>query len=223
MGVVDEVGGHYIRVRVLIDISLPLCQGRLITMENGRKIRISFKYERLLNFCFWCGRLNHSDKNCELWIESKGTLTLGQQQFNSTLRVAPYTSAGKDVIYILGYYERSKPRARVEFHGVQSQSSSLVRAGEGGSLVVVQSVERVIERSVDGEALMSVDGIREGEALNNNCVDMEGTLQPNQEDELILDSISTLSPPINAPNFEEVNMESEYLIPNSGSEQNYLI
>ena len=46
-----------------------------------------------------------------------------------------------------------------------------MRAGEGGSLVVVQSVERVIERSVDG--------IREGEALNNNCVDMEGTLQPN--------------------------------------------
>ena len=97
----------------------------------------SLKYERLLNFCFWCGRLNHSDKNCELWIESKGTLTPDQQQFNSTLRAAPYSSAGKDVIYVLGFYERAKPRAGAKFHGVQSELSSSVRVGEGG-LVVVQ-------------------------------------------------------------------------------------
>ncbi|XP_023897384.1 uncharacterized protein At4g02000-like [Quercus suber] len=74
MGAVDEEGGNFIRVRVLVDISLPLCRGRLITLVGGRKIWISFKYERLPNFCFWCGRLNHSDKECELWMESKGTL-----------------------------------------------------------------------------------------------------------------------------------------------------
>ena len=74
-GVVDEEGGHFIRVHVLIDISLPLCRGKLITMEDGGKIWIGFKYKRLPNFCFGCVRLNHSDKNCELWIESKGTLT----------------------------------------------------------------------------------------------------------------------------------------------------
>ena len=132
----------------------------------------SFKYEKLLNFCFWCGRLNHSDKNCELWIESKGTLTPDQQQFNSTLRAAPYSSAGKDVIYVLGFYEQAKPRAGAKFHGVQSQSSSSVRVGEGGS-VVVQPAEGMTERcadgealkNIDGEALQSVDGIKEGEAL----------------------------------------------------------
>uniref|UniRef100_A0A7N2MQN8 DUF4283 domain-containing protein n=1 Tax=Quercus lobata TaxID=97700 RepID=A0A7N2MQN8_QUELO len=31
--------------------------------------------------------------------------------FNSTLRAAPYTLAGKDVIFVPGYYERTKPRA----------------------------------------------------------------------------------------------------------------
>ena len=74
-GAVDEEGGHFIRVHVLIDISLPLCRGKLITMEDGGKIWIGFKYERLPNFCFECVCLNHSDQNCELWIESKGTLT----------------------------------------------------------------------------------------------------------------------------------------------------
>ena len=78
------------------------------------------------------------------------------------------------------YYERSKPRTCVEFHGVQQQSSSSVRAGEGGGPVVAQPAERVIERCVDGEALKSIDGIKEGEALNNNCGDVEGTLQPNR-------------------------------------------
>ena len=65
---VDDDSGLFIRVRVLIDISLPLCHGRLITMENGEKVWVKFKYERLPNICFWCGRLNHSDKNCELCI-----------------------------------------------------------------------------------------------------------------------------------------------------------
>ena len=51
---VDEEGGNFIRVRVLVDISLPLCQGKLITLEGGRKIWISFKYKGLPNFCFWC-------------------------------------------------------------------------------------------------------------------------------------------------------------------------
>ena len=55
-----------------------------------------------------------------------------------------------------------------------------MRAGEGGGPVMAQPAERVIERCVDGEALKSIDGIKEGEALNNNCGDMEGMLQPNR-------------------------------------------
>ena len=153
-----------------------------------------------------------------MWIDSKGTLTPDQQQFNSTLRVAPYTSAGKDVIYAPGYYKCLKPRARAKFHGVQSQSSSSVRAGEDGSPMVVQPAKRVTKKSVDGEAFKSIDGIKKGEALNNNCADVEGTLQLNQEEQQISDSISTLSPPINAPNSKEVNMESRNLILNSVSE-----
>ena len=32
---VDDEGGHFIRVRVSVDVTLPLCRGRLITLENG--------------------------------------------------------------------------------------------------------------------------------------------------------------------------------------------
>lgn len=76
---VDNEGGHCIRVRVIIDISLPLCRGRLVTLEIGNKMWVEFKYERLPNMCYWCGRLNHEDKNCDLWILSKGSLMQEQK------------------------------------------------------------------------------------------------------------------------------------------------
>ena len=104
-GAVHDDGVQFMRVRVTLDLNLPLCQGCVITLEGGGKSWVSFKYERLSNLCYWCGRLSHDDKNCNLWINSKGTLKVKNQQFGSCLRAAPYTSAGKDVIYIPGYYE----------------------------------------------------------------------------------------------------------------------
>ena len=35
--VVDDDGGYFIQVQVSIDITLPLCRWRVITMENGEK------------------------------------------------------------------------------------------------------------------------------------------------------------------------------------------
>lgn len=49
-------GGHFIRIQVSIDLYLPLCRGRLISVgEGGKQVWISFKYERLPNLCYWCG------------------------------------------------------------------------------------------------------------------------------------------------------------------------
>ena len=45
VGVVDRTtstdvmeGGNFMRVRVLIDISLPLCRGRVISLEDGGEV-----------------------------------------------------------------------------------------------------------------------------------------------------------------------------------------
>ena len=104
---VEADGGRFIRVKVSLDISLPLCRGRLITLENGKKHWVSFKYERLPNICYWCGRLDHNDKDCTLWIQSKGSLTEENRQYNQTLRASPYRPQ-KSVIFVLGFYERAE-------------------------------------------------------------------------------------------------------------------
>ena len=39
---IEDDGGNFFRVRVNIDISLPLCKGRVITLENGEKSWVRF-------------------------------------------------------------------------------------------------------------------------------------------------------------------------------------
>ena len=76
---VDKDGGNFFRVRVVVDISLPLCRGRIITLPNGNKNWIKFKYEGLPSLCYWCGHLDHDDRDRDLWIQSNGTLTSEHQ------------------------------------------------------------------------------------------------------------------------------------------------
>lgn len=105
IGAVDDESGHFIRVWVIIDIYLPLCRGRVVNLETGEKAWVSFKYERLPNLCYWCGRLTHNNKSCNLWIQSKGSPFVDQQQFGPYLRAAPYQLARNNVIFIPGFFE----------------------------------------------------------------------------------------------------------------------
>ena len=68
--------GKFLRVRVQIDVTKKIVRGkRIVTKKNIRGKRIvieggeqrwiSFKYERLPNFCYHCGLLNHGLKDYE--------------------------------------------------------------------------------------------------------------------------------------------------------------
>ncbi|XP_023917408.1 uncharacterized protein At4g02000 [Quercus suber] len=53
-----------LRVRVRIDVTKRLVRGKKITIEGGESKWVIFKYERLPNFCYRCGLLNHALKEC---------------------------------------------------------------------------------------------------------------------------------------------------------------
>ena len=55
IGAVDDDGGSFFRVPVLVDVTLLLCRRRVISLPNGSKSWVNFKYERLPNVCYWCG------------------------------------------------------------------------------------------------------------------------------------------------------------------------
>ena len=85
----EECGG-FMRVRVLVDVTQPLCRGRVISLDDDKELWVSFKYERLPIICYWCGRLNHNDRDCETCIDSEGTLTEVDREYGSWLRAPPY-------------------------------------------------------------------------------------------------------------------------------------
>ena len=56
--------GKFIQIRVLMDISMPLCQGRKVHLgEYGLKW-VDFKYERLPIFYYLYGRIDHDERDC---------------------------------------------------------------------------------------------------------------------------------------------------------------
>lgn len=59
---VEMRGGNFMRVRVTIDISEPICWGRRVTFDENNDGWVSFMYERLPKMCYWCGHLTHDDK-----------------------------------------------------------------------------------------------------------------------------------------------------------------
>lgn len=43
---------------------MKLIRGKKINIEGGENRWVNFKYERLPNFCYWCGMLDHAIKEC---------------------------------------------------------------------------------------------------------------------------------------------------------------
>lgn len=62
----------YVRVRVTMDITKPLKRRMKLTREGGRSNWINFKYERLSMFCFVCGVLGHSERECGVVYANPG-------------------------------------------------------------------------------------------------------------------------------------------------------
>ena len=62
----DGTGGEFLRVRLKLDISRPL--PRCCKLWNVGKLVgwVGLKFERLPNFCYWCGRVGHGDRECEV-------------------------------------------------------------------------------------------------------------------------------------------------------------
>ena len=60
------------------------------------------KFERLPNFCYWYGRVNHVEKDCEIWLMGREKLKKEDQQFCDMIHAEQFKPFRKSVVVIAG-------------------------------------------------------------------------------------------------------------------------
>ena len=138
-GNIEVEGDGFVRVRVMVDISKPLCPGRVISLESGRELWVSFKYECLPNLCYWCGCLTHTNRDCDLWIESEGTLQPKSQQYGPSIHALPFTQARKNVVVVPSFYSKKNSSAKTATSTSSRKPPIVVVRKEGPSPEILRT------------------------------------------------------------------------------------
>ncbi|KAE9445306.1 hypothetical protein C3L33_22796, partial [Rhododendron williamsianum] len=56
---------NYLRIRVWLDVSKPLKKGFFLRRPKEDDLWVKFKYERLSDFCYGCGKISHTVNDCK--------------------------------------------------------------------------------------------------------------------------------------------------------------
>jgi hypothetical protein len=86
--------GEFLRVKILLDLAKPLPRGRKINIM-GKTEWITFKYERLPKFCFYCGVICHGKTGCS----RKSALRQELPQYGAWMRAASPTRRVEKNVY----------------------------------------------------------------------------------------------------------------------------
>lgn len=81
--------GRFLSIRVKVEIRQPLCRGRLVDLGDRDPIWVAFRYERLLVFCYKCGKLNHDERDCQGKSKFRGNQRSVESQYGPWLKVDP--------------------------------------------------------------------------------------------------------------------------------------
>lgn len=55
--------GRHLKILVEINLENPLLRGAKLQLD-GKTVWVEFRYEKLVFFCYYCGKVGHSEKSC---------------------------------------------------------------------------------------------------------------------------------------------------------------
>ena len=93
---------------------------------------MDFKYERLPNLCYWCGRLTHHDKDCPTRLKKRGADRDEEKQFGSWLRASTPNPLRRTVIRVASFDEDLDKQ---ESDSEESTKGSVGKEGADGELI----------------------------------------------------------------------------------------
>ncbi|XP_075665388.1 uncharacterized protein LOC142635057 [Castanea sativa] len=62
---------RFLRIRVEVPLNKPLRRGGPVSSLEGEISRVAFRYERLVGWCFNCGRIGHEHSDCALPVSTE--------------------------------------------------------------------------------------------------------------------------------------------------------
>ncbi|KAJ9175225.1 hypothetical protein P3X46_013802 [Hevea brasiliensis] len=171
----DHIWRDYMCVRVRMDVRKPLKRKMRIKMPKGDWVTISFKYERLGTFCFFCGMMGHSDRYCRKLFQTPG-VTRDQFLFGPWLRAdsrtATQAGARWSRLEVIAQGGGNTDKARAfnspTFRGFkQNQMPNF-----GG-----QPMDKMVGDKGNG---------KKGESIHGKETSMEGSVLEDKDDDLIV-------------------------------------
>ncbi|PNY17922.1 hypothetical protein L195_g014678 [Trifolium pratense] len=84
---------EYMRIRVRIDVRLPLKKYSKVMNKEGKWCTVKFKYEKLGIFCFVCGVMGHAENKCEVRFSMEQDD--GTRGWSADLRADPRSRGGR--------------------------------------------------------------------------------------------------------------------------------
>ncbi|KAH7851099.1 hypothetical protein Vadar_007269 [Vaccinium darrowii] len=69
------INRSFLRIKVEIDTNIPLPKGFWLRRNgvSNPDIWVSYKYEKLPDFCYWCGRIGHDNRVCRFVTKEEGS------------------------------------------------------------------------------------------------------------------------------------------------------
>ena len=74
----------------------------MVALDDNEEIWVSFKYEKLPNFCYWCGLVSHDEKDCEVWLARKESTNTKPHEYGPWLRAVPFNLGKTSFIVVTG-------------------------------------------------------------------------------------------------------------------------
>ncbi|KAL0445841.1 UNVERIFIED_CONTAM: hypothetical protein Slati_1712000 [Sesamum latifolium] len=106
--------GASMRIRVSLDITKPLRRVLKLKTTMGDELLVTFTYEKLPNFCYHCGRLQHLSEACEMQLYEDFVDTGNNTPFGAWLR-APYNASNRNRFQPSGQLTTGNNRGRPTF------------------------------------------------------------------------------------------------------------
>nr|XP_028964584.1 uncharacterized protein LOC114827109 [Malus domestica] len=134
----------FLRVRVLVNSENPLVLGCWLKMEVNRETWVEFRYERLQDFCYHCGRIDHINTECSFAANMGGAEGYGDwikappvREFVEHVRPSRLGVGERRLVGMVRGSDRPELRLQRSIHNEapSRKDTSGVTAGELGSHV----------------------------------------------------------------------------------------